>query len=158
MSLGSALEDDAKVLTTLGVTISKLKAYLDVIKCTLQDDDNDTIYEQLKTCCKVASIQVPDPDSRWLTQTAVLIESSLCMHGGDVSCWASTWTKAIRYMQKHSALPQGKDVLPTELGNDLDSADKKMDGPNAEDTPRTMEADVKQEVPCLAFAFEHLSI
>ena len=126
LSTGTPAEDDLKLLTALGVTVSQLNGYLDVIKCTLVDcsgeDDNSDITHRLNNALRRVSIETSD-DAHHEATMGLLVESTLCMAGADASSWANTWSNCIKFMHQKKSVPMAKDVVPTSLGELLESAE-----------------------------------
>jgi len=83
LSTGNAAEDDAKILTSLGMKVSELSSYLGVIWHTVSGDGIAEVNPGLQESAAKCGI---DPGS--LGQFALLVEGVLCMNGTDAGDWA----------------------------------------------------------------------
>ena len=157
LSTGTSAEDDLKLLTALGVTVSQLNGYLDVIKCTLVDcsgeDDNSNAVHMLNNALRHVSIETSDVHHG--ATMGLLVESTLCMAGADASSWANTWSNCIKFLHQKKSVPMAKDVVPTSLGEMLESAETMDDTVptkiNTAEHEESKSKSVKQEVSWHSF-------
>lgn len=134
LSTGNASEDDNKILTSLGLKISELASYLDVIQHTVTSNRIAETNQALQDSALKCGI---DPGS--LGQFALLIEGALCMNGTDAGDWAVAWTQVIKHMMVHKKMPVVGDIFSSADDTETKGTGKEEKNP---------ESKVKQEVSC----------
>ena len=126
LSTGNAAEDDAKILTSLGMKVSELSSYLGVIWHTVSKEGIAEINAGLQESAAKCGI---DPGS--LGQFALLVEGVLCMNGTDAGDWALAWTQVIKHIKAHKKMPAIEDIFSSGEDTESKGASKAEDNPTS---------------------------
>ena len=139
MSTGNLDEDDTKVLQGIGIPVSKLMAYLEVIKSSIGPERFNECNAALQKACEVAGI---DPD--FVPQFGLVLESTLCLHGFDLSSWATVWSNVIKSMKASKKIPKFSSLLDKDIADSLEPSDTT----EKEQTAKDDAVEVKEEAAC----------
>ena len=107
--------DEFNILRGLGLHPKKLMSYFDVFRCQIEKagETGGTISDAMKLAGLTARDKAAD------VGFALIVESTLCLQGADISTWAATWSKALRLMQHGNAIPDLATIFPDAPFEDL---------------------------------------
>lgn len=115
LSTGNAGDDDTKVLQGIGIPVSKLLAFLRIIKTTIGRERINECNDELQLACREAGI-----DPEFLPQYGLVIESTLCLHGLDVSNWTTVWSTVVKSMMTCKTMPPFSRLFDKEIASALE--------------------------------------
>lgn len=100
----SDTDDFTNILKGLGLHPKRLLSFFHVFRCEIEKNG------EIDDAMKLAGLAGKEkPDS---TGFALVVESTLCLQGADISLWAATWSKALRAMQLTNKLPELDKIFP----------------------------------------------
>lgn len=143
--------DELNILNGLGLRPKRLLSFFDVIRCEIEKTGNS------EEAMKVAGLAFKGKTNE-AAGFALVVESTLCLQGSDISTWASTWAKALRMMQLNNTLPELSKLFPDAPFDETSLANLTSGKEQVWSLPQ--ESDVKQEATRLTYGpyGQHLNL
>lgn len=135
--------DEYNILKGLGLAPQKLLSFFHVIRCEI--DKTGKIDDAMKLAGITAKGKAHEAGF------ALVVESTLCLQGADISTWSATWSKVFRMMQVNQVLPELKNIFPDAPFDDLSLATANSTSGKDQVWDLPQESDVKTEATRLNY-------